>query len=68
MRAVWFIAKFELLLNCNKHPNYSPKSRTPQEPQNVGCKFYGQNIYNEKDIQSYTALWCVFDNDIFIQE
>lgn len=30
MRAVWFIDKFELLLDCTKHPNYSPKSRTPQ--------------------------------------
>jgi len=35
MRAVWFIGKFELLLNCTKHPNYSPKSRTPQQPQHV---------------------------------
>jgi uncharacterized membrane protein len=38
MRAVWFIGKFELLLNCTKNPNYSPKSRTPQQPQNVVCK------------------------------
>jgi hypothetical protein len=38
MRAVWFIGKFELLLNCTKHPNYSPKSRTPQEPQNVRAR------------------------------
>jgi hypothetical protein len=35
MRAVWFIGKFELLLNCTKHPIYSPKSRTPQQPQHV---------------------------------
>ena len=35
MRAVWFIGKFELLLNCTKYPIYSPKSRTPQQPQNV---------------------------------
>jgi pyridoxal/pyridoxine/pyridoxamine kinase len=35
MRAVWFIGKFELLLNCTKYPNYSPKSRTPQQPQHV---------------------------------
>ena len=35
MRAVWFIGKFELLLSCTKYPIYSPKSRTPQEPQNV---------------------------------
>jgi cell filamentation protein len=27
MRAVCFIGKFELLLNCTKYPNYSPKSR-----------------------------------------
>ena len=39
MRAVWFIGKFELLLNFTKYPNYSPKSRTPQQPQNVGCNF-----------------------------
>ncbi len=40
MRAAWFIGKFELLLNCTKYPIYSPKSRTPQYPQNVGghCK------------------------------
>jgi hypothetical protein len=38
MRAVWFIGKFELLLYCTKHPIYSPKSRTPQQPQNVTCK------------------------------
>jgi radical SAM superfamily enzyme YgiQ (UPF0313 family) len=35
MRAAWFIGKFELLLNCTKYPIYSPKSRTPQQPQNV---------------------------------
>jgi hypothetical protein len=35
MRAAWFIGKFELLLNCTKYPNYSPKSRTPQQPQHV---------------------------------
>ena len=35
MRAVWFIGKFELLLNYTKYPNYSPKSRTPQQPQHV---------------------------------
>ena len=38
MRAVWFIGKFELLLNCTKYQNYSPKSRTPQQPQNVSGK------------------------------
>mgnify|MGYP006936215656 CR=1 FL=1 len=38
MRAVWFIGKFELLLNCTKYPIYSPKSRTPQQPQNVSSK------------------------------
>jgi len=36
MRAAWFIGKFELLLNCAKYPIYSPKSRTPQQPQHVG--------------------------------
>ena len=35
MRAAWFIGKIELLLNCTKYPNYSPKSRTPQQPQHV---------------------------------
>jgi hypothetical protein len=44
MRATWFIGKFELLLNCTKHPNYSPKSRTPQQPQNVGGNFEKPNI------------------------
>jgi len=38
MRATWFIGKFELLLNCTKYPIYSPKSRTPQQPQHVGSK------------------------------
>jgi hypothetical protein len=38
MRAAWFIGKFELNLNCTKYPNYSPKSRTPQQPQNVSSK------------------------------
>jgi hypothetical protein len=40
MRAAWFIGKFELLLNCTKYPNYSPKSRTPQQPQNVSSLNY----------------------------
>jgi hypothetical protein len=35
MRATWFIGKFELVLNYTKYPIYSPKSRTPQQPQNV---------------------------------
>ncbi len=35
MRAAWFIGKFDLHLNCTKYPNYSPKSRTPQQPQTL---------------------------------
>jgi uncharacterized protein with ParB-like and HNH nuclease domain len=46
MRATWFIGKFELLLNCTKYPNYSPKSRTPQQPQNVS--WYGTDLFLEK--------------------
>jgi len=41
MRAVWFIGKFKLLLNCTNYPNYSPKSRTPQQPQNVSSNALG---------------------------
>jgi hypothetical protein len=43
MRAVWFIGKFELDLICTKYPNYSPKSRTPQQPQNVSGKRSGRH-------------------------
>jgi hypothetical protein len=30
MRAVWFIEKLELVLNCNNYENLNPKSRTSQ--------------------------------------
>jgi hypothetical protein len=30
MRAVWFIEKFELVLNCNNYENQTSKSRTSQ--------------------------------------
>jgi hypothetical protein len=30
MRAVCFIRKFQLLLNCNNYENLNPKSRTSQ--------------------------------------
>ena len=63
MRAVWFIGKFELLLNYTKYPIYSPKSRTPQEPQNVNCKWLkkpNMTIYPEvsqkEKIGDYPAL------------
>ena len=49
MRAVWFIGKFELLLNCTKHPNYSPKSRTPQQPQHVIGNQFQNRSQNETD-------------------
>ena len=35
MRVDCFIGKFELHLDYIKHPNYSPKSRTAQQPQHV---------------------------------
>jgi len=38
MRATWFIGKFELLLDCTKHPIYSPKTRTAQ----AAAKRYAQ--------------------------
>jgi hypothetical protein len=52
MRAAWFIGKFELLLNCTKYPNYSPKSRTPQQPQNVGSNHKTTN-HNEQNYDIY---------------
>ncbi|MBL7801295.1 MAG: hypothetical protein JNL95_11260 [Chitinophagales bacterium] len=39
MRAAWFIGKFDLYLNSTKYPIYSPKSRTPQQPQNVSRNY-----------------------------
>jgi hypothetical protein len=30
MRAVWFIGKFQLVLNCNNYENQTSKSRTSQ--------------------------------------
>jgi hypothetical protein len=30
MRAVWFIGKFGLVLDCNNYENLNPKSRTSQ--------------------------------------
>ncbi len=30
MRVVWFIGKFELVLNCNNYENQTSKSRTSQ--------------------------------------
>jgi len=50
MRAVWFIDKFELLLNCTKYPNYTPKSRTPQQPQHVG----GHAIETDPEFKNLT--------------
>jgi len=49
MRAAWFIEKFELVLDCNNYENYSPKSRTPQQPQNVG----GNSAMTENSIIFY---------------
>ena len=50
MRAAWFIGKFELLLNCTKYPIYSPKSRTPQQPQHVRCKRKGRHNRQQTNI------------------
>jgi len=55
MRATWFIGKFELLLNCTKYPIYSPKSRTPQQPQHVSCKHFRQHRPYFETMKNYFA-------------
>jgi len=56
MRAVWFIGKFELDLDCNKNENYSPKPSTPQQPQNVIANFLNDTINDFKVTKRQTFI------------
>jgi hypothetical protein len=77
MRVVWFIGKFELLLDCTKYPIYSPKSRTPQEPQHVASNALGddKNAYisfmidNERlDLRQFSLGQNKFKSSLDINE
>jgi hypothetical protein len=46
MRAVWFIGKLELDLNCNKYENQTSKSRTSQTRKTLGAMLF----YDENDL------------------
>ena len=49
MRAVWFIEKLELVLNCNNYENLNPKSRTSQTRKTLAVSLYEKNIFNLND-------------------
>jgi hypothetical protein len=43
MRAVWFIGKFGLVLDCNNYENQTSKSRTSQTRKTLAASVSDEN-------------------------
>ncbi len=60
MRAVWFIEKLELVLNCNNYENLNPKSRTSQTRKTLVASGFehsnNHDNHDEKHLISLTIL------------
>ena len=57
MRAVCFIGKFQLLLDCNKYENHTSKSRTAQTCKTLGASgFEHSNSQDNSDEKLMVSL------------
>jgi hypothetical protein len=60
MRAVWFIGKFQLVLNCNNYENQTSKSRTSQTRKTLCASGFehsnNHDNLDEKHLISLTIL------------